>query len=86
MTARLLSAVIVAMFASGQSDTRQLQPLLSPAIQHSQVTEFQLRQYLMKRTKPVPVPSDGPKWIAEAKRIRSHRLDNVIFMAGQRNG
>ena len=46
---------------------------------HSQVTEFQLRQYLMKRTKPVPVPSDGPKWTAEAKRIRSHLLDNVIF-------
>ena len=41
----------------------------------SVVTEFQLRQYLMKRTKPVPVPSDGPKWIAEAKRIRSHLLD-----------
>lgn len=72
-------AVILAVSAAGQSDTRQLQSLLSPSIQSPRVTEFQLRQYLMKHTKPIPVPSDGPKWTAEAQRIRTHLLDDVIF-------
>jgi hypothetical protein len=72
-------AVIFTAAAAAQSDTRQLQPLLSAPIQSSEVTEFQLRQFLMKRVTPLPVPESARDWDAEARRIRTHLLEDVIF-------
>src|SRR6476620_6021006 len=78
MAASWLGLVFV-IVAGSQSDSRQLQPMLSAPVQSSQVTEFQLRRYLMKRVTPVSAPADAAKWSAEAQRIRTHLLDDVIF-------
>jgi dienelactone hydrolase len=75
----LLLSVVFPVAAAAQSDVRQLQPLLSAPIQSSEVTEFQLRQYLMKRVTHVRLPKDAKEWTAEARRIRAHLLDDVMF-------
>ncbi len=72
-------ALAFAAAASAQSDSRQLQPALEARIQAPQVTEFQLRQYLMKHVTPVSVPASAAKWSSEAQRVRTHLLDEVIF-------
>jgi dienelactone hydrolase len=79
LTTYISIALFFTVFAAGQSDTRQLQPLLSAPVQSSAVTEFQLRQYLMKQVAPVSVPKNAQAWEAEARRIRAHLLDEVIF-------
>jgi dienelactone hydrolase len=77
---KTLTMAVIFMWAAGaQSDVRQLQPLLSAPIQSEHVTEFQMRQYLMKRVPPLSVPDDPRKWTSEAQRIRAHLLDDVIF-------
>ena len=53
--------------------------MLSAAIQSPQVTEFQLRQYLTKRVTPAPVPADAGEWSKEARRLRAHVLDDIVF-------
>ena len=79
LTTYISIALFFTVFAAGQSDTRQLQPLLAAPVQSSAVTEFQLRQYLMKQVAPVSVPKNAQAWEAEARRIRAHLLDEVIF-------
>jgi dienelactone hydrolase len=78
LTPKLFLAVIFTLAAHAQSDTRQLQSMLSASIRSSEITEFQLRQYLMKRVTEVRVPEDGRKWAAEAQRIRAHLLDTIF--------
>ena len=78
-TLPLWLAVVFAIAARAQSDPRQLQPMLSAAIQSPQVTEFQLRQYLTKRVTPAPVPADAGEWSKEARRLRAHVLDDIVF-------
>ena len=65
--------------AVAQSDAEQLTPILAQLIQTPDVTAYQLRQYLMGRMSPLPSPVGAPEWTAEAKRIRRHLLDEVVF-------
>ncbi len=65
--------------ASAQSDAEQLTPILAQPIQTPDVTAYQLRQYLMGRVAPLPAASVAAEWTAEAKRIRRHLLDDVVF-------
>jgi len=77
---RSLALGILAVCAgSAQSLPDQLAPILAQPIQPSDVTSYQLRQYLMGRVPPLPSPYGGPQWTAEASRIRRHLLDDVIF-------
>jgi len=62
-----------------QSDAEQLAPILAQPIQSADVTAYQLRQYLMQHVPALPAPSDSQQWAAEAKRIRRHLLDDVVF-------
>ncbi len=75
---------IIALFASvlvsyGQSNPRQLQPILSQQLQHTEVTGFQLRQYAMKHIPPLPLPKNAREWQTEAQRLRKHLINDVIF-------
>src|SRR4029079_123102 len=63
-------ALAFAAAASAQTDSPQLQRALEARIQAPQVTEFQLRQYLMKHVTPVNVPASAAKWSSEAQRVR----------------
>jgi hypothetical protein len=80
----------IALLAGGramaQSDAEQLTPILAQPIQTPDVTAYQLRQYLMGRVAPLPSPAGAPEWTAEAKRIRHHLLDEVVFTGGRPSG
>jgi dienelactone hydrolase len=65
--------------ADAQSDPEQLTPILAQPIQPPEVTTYQLRQYLMRRVAPLRAPADAPQWSAEARRVRHHLLDDVVF-------
>jgi dienelactone hydrolase len=65
--------------AIAQSDTELLTPVLAQPMQTPDVTAYQLRQYLMGRVAPLPGPAGAAEWTAEAKRIRRHLLDEVVF-------
>ncbi|HUQ91032.1 MAG TPA: prolyl oligopeptidase family serine peptidase [Bryobacteraceae bacterium] len=75
----LLLTAVLGGFLNAQSDTRQLQPILSHELQNSEVTGFQLRQYAMKRIPPLRIPQNATAWTLEAQRIRKHLLNDVIF-------
>ena len=72
-------SVIFTVAAVAQSDTRQLQPLLAAPIHSSEITEFQLRQYVMKRVTHVRVPEDGRKWDSRSAAHSYASSRHVIF-------
>ena len=74
-----LSGFLACGGAMAQSDAEQLAPILAQSIQTPDVTAYQLRQYLMGRVAPLPAPASASEWTAEAKRIRRHLLDDVVF-------
>ncbi|MCU1273424.1 MAG: hypothetical protein JWO48_855 [Bryobacterales bacterium] len=73
------SAFLTAGLAYAQSDSELLTPILTQPIQTADVTAYQLRQYMMRRVPALPSPTDAQQWTAEAKRIRRHLLDDVVF-------
>jgi len=62
-----------------QTDAGQVTAVLNQPIQTSDVVEFQLRQYLMKRVPALPTPANATEWTKEEGRLRKHVLENVIF-------
>lgn len=74
-----VSGFLACGVAMAQSDAEPLTPILAQPIQTPDVTAYQLRQYLMGRVAPLPAPAGASEWTAEAKRIRRHLLDDVVF-------
>jgi len=74
-----LLAAAMGNFAQGQTTPRQVGTVLDAAIQTPDVVAFQLRQYLMRRVPKLPAPAGAEQWNAEARRLRKHLLDNVVF-------
>ncbi len=63
----------------GQASPQQLSRPLAQTIQPPGLVEFQLRRYLLRYlVKPV-APQTAAAWTAEAGRLRSHLLNDVIF-------
>ena len=75
----LILVLTVFIAAFGQSDSRQLSAILSDEIISPSVSLFQLRQYLLNRVTKPPAPSSAQQWAAEAKRLREHLLNDVVF-------
>jgi dienelactone hydrolase len=70
---------LLALAGYSQSSASQLKPILSEEIQSPAVTLFQIKQYLINKAAPPPVPSSVQQWQAEAKRIREHLINDVVF-------
>jgi dienelactone hydrolase len=64
-----------------QAQTRidDVGPLLKLQLQTEDVVEFQIRRYLMKLVPPLAAPQTPTEWTTEAKRLRKHLLEDVIF-------
>jgi len=52
---------------------------LTLRLQAEDVVEAEIREYLMKRVRPLPKPKTAAEWTSDEKRRRKHLLDNVIF-------
>ncbi|PYT23057.1 MAG: hypothetical protein DMG57_33380 [Acidobacteria bacterium] len=75
----ILAVWLMPVQARAQSDPEYLTSILAQTIQSPVVTAYQLRQYMMQHVPPLPNPADAQQWTAEAKRIRRHLLDDVVF-------
>ena len=59
------------------SDT--LKSVLSQPVQSTDVTAFQLQQYLSHRITPLPSPQSAGEWTEQAQKLRAHILNDVAF-------
>jgi dienelactone hydrolase len=64
---------------TAQTTRQQVADLLEPALQTSDVAEYQLLQYLDRKAPALSPANTGAKWSEESKRIRHRLLDEVIF-------
>ena len=69
--------IVAPLFA--QSAPRQVAHYLESALQTPDVTAYQLRQYLDRKSIPLPTPSSTTQWTGESQRIRRNVLDTVVF-------
>lgn len=73
--------LFLAMFAPlfAQTMPRDTARYLGAALQTPDVAAFQLRQYLDRKSIPLPSPSSAAQWTEESNRIRRRVLDSVIY-------
>jgi dienelactone hydrolase len=62
-----------------QSTPGTVTPILEVPLQTSEVARFQLINHLLPRATPLRVPTSPAEWTSEARRLRRHLLDDVIF-------
>jgi dienelactone hydrolase len=60
-----------------RSDT--LKNVLSQPVQSTDVTAFQLQQYLSHRITPLPSPQNAGEWTEQAQKLREHILNDIVF-------
>jgi dienelactone hydrolase len=70
---------LLAATAYGQTEPGQVAKLLEIPLHAPNIVDFQVRQYLIKKAPPLPTPSTAADWTAQAKRLREHLLNDVIF-------
>ncbi len=75
----LLSVIFSPRFASAQASPEIVGPILEQPIQPPVITAFQLSQYLAARIPNLPSPTSAGQWTAEAKRLRKHLLEDIVF-------
>lgn len=63
----------------GQTTAESVQTLLAQPVQSTEVTAFQLQQYLSRRITPLPVPKNANEWTQRQQQVRKHILDDVAF-------
>jgi dienelactone hydrolase len=70
---------LAAATAYSQTTTETLQSLLAQPVQSTDVTAFQLQQYLSHRITPLPSPKSASAWEDQAEKLRKHILDDITF-------
>ncbi len=65
--------------AHAQNLPGRVETILNHSLQSREIVAFQLEEYLLRRTTPLPAPTGAAQWQAEADKIRRHLLDDVIF-------
>src|SRR5207245_7243244 len=75
----LLIIVLTASSSRGQTTPAMVNPILEVALQKPEVTRFQLINHLMGRVTPLRVPQTSKDWISQAKHLRRHLLEDIIF-------
>lgn len=71
--------LLAAGLSFAQSDAGQVSAILGEEILAPPVATFQLREYLLNRVAKPPVATSAGDWTAEARRIRQHLLNDVVF-------
>ena len=79
-----ISIVIFSLLLAAQSwaqgEGSDIHELLKDEILPPAVAEFQVRQYIVQNTAPLPKPpATAEQWSTSAARLRHHLLDDVVF-------
>ncbi len=72
-------ALVLAVTASAQSEPELISPVLGEEILAPSVAVFQMKQYVLRHAPAPPVATTAEQWTAEARRIRTHLLNDVVF-------
>ncbi len=79
----LLSLGVVFSLAAtsmhSQTTTESVQPFLAHPVQSTDVTAFQLEQYLTHKITSLPAPKTAKEWADEEQKLRKHILEDVAF-------
>jgi dienelactone hydrolase len=67
------------MPSASLTTSESLKSVLSQPIQPTDLTAFQLQQYLSHRITPLPSPKSVGAWTDQAQKLRKHILDDVAF-------
>src|SRR5580704_17002591 len=62
-----------------QETADEVELVLSQEVQPKPAVTFQLQQYLLRREPALPNPSSAKEWTADAEKIRTRLLAEVIF-------
>jgi hypothetical protein len=63
----------------GQIEPKQLSGVLGEELVSPSVSAYQMRHYLVNLVAPPPSPTTADHWSQEAKRLREHWLDGVVY-------
>jgi len=62
-----------------QTTPRSVKPFLEAPVQTPEVTEYQVRQFIVARIPRLKLPATAAEWTAEASRLRERALNQVFF-------
>ena len=82
MRTRITSLLILffaANLAHAQSDAQQVGAILGEEVLPASVANFQVRDFLLERIADPPSPSGAQDWTAQARHLRAHLLNDVVF-------
>ena len=68
-----------ALACLGQIEPKQLGGVLGEELVSPSVSAYQVRHYLVNLVAPPPSPTTADQWTQEAKRLREHWLDDVVY-------
>jgi cephalosporin-C deacetylase-like acetyl esterase len=73
-------SLLLAAQSWAQGEGSDIHELLKDEILSPAVAEFQVRQYIVQNTAPLPKPpATAEQWSTSAARLRHHLLDDVVF-------
>lgn len=71
--------VLIAATAYAQTEIEQLPKFLEPPVHAPNISDFQVRQYIIKKAASLPAPLTPADWTAQAKRLREHLVNDVVL-------
>jgi dienelactone hydrolase len=79
MKSSFLLLLLSTLAATAQTDPAQLAPLLGEQIQAPEVTARELQRYVYQRIPRLNSVARPEQWTTEAKRLRQHLVNDVVF-------
>src|SRR5437879_7121923 len=75
----LLTFVFAPGNALGQSEPEEISQVLGEEILAPSVAVHQVKSYILSRVAPPPSATNAQQWTEQAKRLRQHLLQDVVF-------
>src|SRR5437016_10403943 len=75
----LLTFVFAPGYVFGQSERNEISQVLGEEILAPSVAVHQVKSYILSRVAPPPSATNAQQWTEQAKRLRRHILQDVVF-------
>ncbi len=77
----LLTAIVILQVTEAQAQTspEQVGAVLEQPVESPNVPEYEIRHHLLQRVPKLPAPVSAVLWTQEARQLRSHILNDIVF-------
>jgi len=75
----LLTFMFAHGYVFGQGEPNDISQVLDEEILTPSVAVHQVKSYILSRVAPPPAATNAPQWAEQAKRLRQHLLQDVVF-------